>query len=321
MTDFVGGDIPSPSAAPNPDSYIEMADGRTVPVKVHRCLWSGDYPENSLPAIAECVREGVARAEIDLQPLRDGDFLVAHDLTLDATTTGTGLATALTRREAEALRLRVADEVSTERPPLFSEVVDLLRTHPSPTLLELDTPSYYPITWAQAEELAGLLAPIKHRVFVNGYDWNTRRLRHVDPTLPVAYDLLPHLTWLPPGDPDEVLLGLPRGVYGYLDASPLARERHLPAAEYLADRLDVLSRLVPGAREVHVHLPTFEHMLADDVPVADVLHRSGLRFDVWTLDAGTPNWRDRLARVLDAGADVITSNTPRALVQASCSEG
>lgn len=306
------------SGMPNPDSYISVA-GRVVPVKVHRCLWSGAYLENSLPAIAECYRERVARAEIDLQPLADGDFLVLHDMELDDSTTGAGPVAALTRHQAEALRLRVADRISSEHPPLFSMVVDLIReevsARPSPTLLELDLGTYYPLTWPQAEELVRLVASIKEHVFVNGYDWNMRRLLTVDPTLPVAYDLLPYLDWLPDGDPLEALLGLPRGAYGYLDAYPLARERRLPVAEYLADRLEVLSRLVPGAREVHIHLETFEHMLDDGVAVADICHRAGLRFDVWTLDAGMPDWRERLARVLAAGADVITSNTPRALAQ------
>ena len=40
----------------HPDSVIRTASGREVQLKVHRCLWSGAYPENSLSAIAECCR-------------------------------------------------------------------------------------------------------------------------------------------------------------------------------------------------------------------------------------------------------------------------
>jgi len=46
------------------------------------------YPANSLPAIEECYRAAVARVEIDASMLRDADFLVVHDLTLDDSTTG-----------------------------------------------------------------------------------------------------------------------------------------------------------------------------------------------------------------------------------------
>jgi len=38
--------------------------------------------------------------------------------------------------------------------------------------------------------------------------------------------------------------------------------------------------------------------------------------DVWTLDAGTPRWHERLARAVAAGVDMITTNTPRELAMA-----
>lgn len=299
--------------AVHPDSIIRARDGRAVLLKVHRCLWSGAHLENSLPAIAECYRAAVARAEIDLHPLRDADFLVVHDAGLEGSTTGTGAVVDLTRREAQALRLRASGGISSERPPLLSEVVALILALPSPTMLELDLVTAWPLGWPRAEELARLLEPVKGRVFLNGYDWNVRRLLEVDPALGTAYDLLPHLDWLPEGDEELAGWGLPRGAYGYLDAHPLARERRLPPAEYLADRLGVLARLVPGARELHVRLTLFERMHADGVGVAELVHRHGLRLDVWTLNAGAPRWQERLALALAAGADVITSNTPHAL--------
>ncbi len=302
---------------PHPDSVVRTGDGGVVPLKVHRCRWSGAHPENSLPAIAECFHAGVARAEIDLHLLRDAEFLVLHDTTLDESTTGTGPTGDLTCREARSLRLRTAGQVSPERPPLFGEVVALIRDLPSPTVLELDLVAFQPLPWSRVEELVRLVEPVKDRVFLNGCDWNMRRVREVDPTLAVAFDLLPHLDWLPAGAPGEQELGLPRGAYGYLDAHPLARERSVPVAEYLADRLSVLARLVPGARELHVRLELFERMLADGVAAADLIHRHGLRVDVWTLNADTPEWRTRLAHVLAAGADVITSDTPHALAAAA----
>jgi hypothetical protein len=78
----------SAQGAAHPGSIIGAADGRVVLLKVYRCLWSGAHPENSLSAIAECYRESVARAEIDVQPLRDADFLVLHDAGLEGLTTG-----------------------------------------------------------------------------------------------------------------------------------------------------------------------------------------------------------------------------------------
>ena len=299
---------------PHPLSVIRLEDGRVASLKAHRCQWSGAFAQNSMPAIEECLRERVARAEIDLHPLRGGDFLVLHDATIEQTTSGFGRADALTRRDARALRLRTPAGVTSERPPLFSEVVARLLQSPGPTIVELDLGFVEPLAWPRVEELATMLQPVKNRVLLNGCDWNMRRVATVDGSLPVAYDLFPHLDWLPPGDPEEVDIGLPRGAYGYLDAHPLARRSLTTTPEYLRDRLDALTRLVPGAREIHLRLTAFERMLDDGfLDVADFFHQRGLLLDVWTLNAETERWRERLTRALAAGVDMITTDTPRTL--------
>jgi len=147
-------------------------------------------------------------------------------------------------------------------------------------------------------------------------------LLRVDSTLPMSYDPGPYLDWSPEDDPEEDESGLPRGAYGYLDSHPLARTRLTSTADYLADRLGGIARLVPGAREAHLRLAAFERMLDDGVEdAADIFHRLGQGLDVWTLNAGTPRWRERLARALAAGVDVITTDTPRALAAACRDEG
>lgn len=303
---------------PHPDSIIPMPDGRVVEVKVHGCLWDDRYLENSLAAVEACYQAGVARAEIDLAMLRDADFLVIHDLTLDEATTGSGRVAQLDRRAAQGLRLRGRDGHPADAcPALFSEVAALIRGQPHPTRLELDLKDTQPLPWPRAEELARLIDPVRERVVLNSVaDWNLRRLLEVDPTLPVGFDPMAHLDWVPVGQEWDGE-GLPRGAYGYLDAHWLARERVTPVRDYLADRLGGILRLVPGVREVHVRLSMFERMLDDGVAdAAAFFHRHGLRLDVWTLDAGTPDWENRLARALAAGADIVTTNTPRALAAA-----
>src|SRR5690349_20630218 len=118
---------------PHPLSVLRAPDGRQVHLKVHACVWSGEFPENSLPAIRECLMAPVARAEIDINLLRDGDFLVTHDTQLDGATTGSGPVRLITRHEAAQLQCRWRGKVSEHRPPLLSEVVDLLRADASPT--------------------------------------------------------------------------------------------------------------------------------------------------------------------------------------------
>ena len=144
-------------------------------------------------------------------------------------------------------------------------------------------------------------------------DWNLRRLLRADPGIAVGFDPQLHLDWTR----DRESLSPPRGAYGYLDAHPLSRRRAMPAAAYLRERLEEVVRMVPGVRELHIRLAFFERMLRDGLDDAvGVLHARGALVDVWTLDAGTPRWRERLARAVDAGVDVVTTNTPRELVLA-----
>ncbi|MGI8878160.1 MAG: hypothetical protein ACR2G8_06045 [Candidatus Limnocylindria bacterium] len=190
----------------------------------------------------------------------------------------------------------------------------VVREAPGPTLLELDAKDLPPWPPAAAARLARLVDPVGDRVVVTSpADWNLRRLLRADPGIAVGFDPQLHLDWTR----DRESLSPPRGAYGYLDAHPLSRRRGMPAAAYLRERLEEVVRMVPGVRELHLRLAFFERMLRDGLDDAvGVLHARGALVDVWTLDAGTPRWRERLARAVDAGVDVVTTNTPRELVLA-----
>jgi glycerophosphoryl diester phosphodiesterase len=306
-------------AAPHPESVITTPTGREIQLKVHQCIWSGDYPGNSLPAILECYRAHVARAEIDVAILKDADFLVVHDVDLARATDGEGRVDQTSASQAVRLHLAEDGARTSAHPALLSDVVAAVAHEPYPTRLELDLKDWKPWPWRRVEELASMLQPIKTRItFGGGADWNLRRLRQVDPTMPMGFTITNYLDWLPESqdigtDPPGV-----RGAYGYLDAHPLARVRLEPTVDYLRDRILTLARLVPGARDIHVRLLAVEHMLQDGLTdLADLLHAEGMLLDVWTLNAGTPGWRGRLAGALAAGADVITTETPHELARAA----
>ncbi|MGI9145859.1 MAG: glycerophosphodiester phosphodiesterase [Chloroflexota bacterium] len=301
---------------PHPLSVISTAAGRTVPLKVHQCVWSGEFPPNSLAAILDCYRARVARAEIDVAMLADQDFLVAHDLELAGPTDGYGRTDETTRSEAARLYLMHRGVRTSAHAALLSEVVEAIRHEPYPTLLELDLKDWKPWAWPRVEELAHVLQPVKDRVtFGGGADWNLRRLHAVDPTFRMGFTISNYLDWLP----EHGVGSLPgvRGAYGYLDAHPLARARLGSTSEYLRDRIGGIVRLVPGARDIHIRLLAVERMLEDGLTgLVDMLHAQSMLLDVWTLNAGTPRWRERLAFALAAGADVITTETPRELALA-----
>jgi glycerophosphoryl diester phosphodiesterase len=62
-----------------------------------------DYVENTLPNIHQALQLGAAVVEIDLQPTRDGHFVVFHDWTLDCRTDGHGVTREHTLEELQAL--------------------------------------------------------------------------------------------------------------------------------------------------------------------------------------------------------------------------
>jgi glycerophosphoryl diester phosphodiesterase len=255
-----------------------------VELKAHRAAWSGTYPENSLAALRECYDERLARVEIDFR-FRDGEFIVAHDEP---------------RRKAKALPLR--------------DALDVVRRAPAgPTLLMLDAKDDAPWPPDRIEDFLRLVDPVRDRIFVGSpADWNLRRLRKSDPGLTLAFDPQYYLTWT--ARPEEVPGRT--GAYGYQDAHPLALRRTVATAEYLQERFETLTGLVPGARELHLRLGFFEHMLDDGFDAAGFLHATGTLVDVWTIDAGTRRWRERVARAIAAGVDIVTTNTPREVAAA-----
>ncbi|GAC1319061.1 MAG: hypothetical protein NVSMB2_14160 [Chloroflexota bacterium] len=281
---------------------------------MHQCVWSETSLPNSLAAILECYQAHVVRAEIDIAQLLDEDFLVVHDLDLGTSTDASGMVGDLRRADAAQLRLVHGGIRSDHTPALLSEVVEAIAGEAFPTVLELDVKDWRPWEWRRVEELVRLVEPVKERIiFGGGADWNLRRLRHVDESVLVGFTPMNYLDWVPENDALDPLPGV-RGAYGYLDRHPLACERLTPTADYLRDRLGGVLRLVPGAREVHMRLSAAERMLADGLSdLADLVHACGMQLDVWTLNAGTDRWRERLQRALDVRADVITTETPRAL--------
>jgi glycerophosphoryl diester phosphodiesterase len=63
-------------------------------------------PENSLPALEQCVQLGVDMMETDVRRSKDGALIIIHDSTVDRTTDGTGRVADLTLSELKRLRLR-----------------------------------------------------------------------------------------------------------------------------------------------------------------------------------------------------------------------
>src|SRR4030042_4984093 len=79
------------------------------------------YPENTLAAFRRSISIGVDAIEIDLRGTRDGEIVVMHDETLDATTDGTGNVTDYTLKELKQLNAGGGEQI-----PTYEEVLGLV---------------------------------------------------------------------------------------------------------------------------------------------------------------------------------------------------
>jgi len=94
-------------------------------------------PQNTLAAFEAAWRAGADSIELDVQLTADGEVVVIHDDTLDATTDGSGRVDGLPLAGVLAVDAGswFAPAYAGQRVPTFAEVVDLLVTRPGIDLL------------------------------------------------------------------------------------------------------------------------------------------------------------------------------------------
>ena len=90
------------NAQPRFPFFEPVTPPRSVQVMVHRGL-ATVAPENSAAAIEHCARDFCEWVELDLRLSRDGQHVVIHNATVDATTDGTGQVSDLTWEELQQL--------------------------------------------------------------------------------------------------------------------------------------------------------------------------------------------------------------------------
>ena len=97
----------------------------------HRGLWN-PAPENSLPAIQNCINRNIYLIELDMRLTKDGHIILMHDTTVDRTTNGTGKIDQLTLKEIKELSLKELNggpnaRISNERVPTLLEVLPMIK--------------------------------------------------------------------------------------------------------------------------------------------------------------------------------------------------
>jgi len=85
-------------------------------------------PENTLPAFAAALEQGLAGIELDVQMSKDGHLIVIHDERVDRTTNGKGLVKDMTLEEIKGLDAGswFAEKYYGVKIPVLEEVLDLI---------------------------------------------------------------------------------------------------------------------------------------------------------------------------------------------------
>lgn len=274
------------------------------------------HPAGTLPALRACLEAGARVIEIDISLLADNQFALLHGPLLEDETTGSGLIRALTTEQVRELRHLYHGKATEVTVGLLSEAVELLQQYPGPVELQLDLK---PDVYSAEDVLARLVAslgPVKDRVRVTSpSDWAIRRLRALDPDLPLGFDPLLYLEADFGKNREPGIPPFRRGAYGYWDDHPLSSHRWGSAAEYLAARAEVLFAQVPSGMIWYIHAGLLGKALDDGFDWIAFLHTFDVQVDAWTLDAHRPEHVTLARRLIAQGLDRITTNNAPALAQ------
>ncbi|MBC7813406.1 MAG: hypothetical protein H7175_19760 [Burkholderiales bacterium] len=286
------------------------------PLIVHHmgALDSGQrFPQNSFETVRASLEHGAAFVEVDITALSQDDYLLVHDPVLESETDGTGKVAETSPQDADALRYKG----TSVRVPVLSEIVALFADYPD-ARLQLDFKNTTPLESDEPlQRLVQLVEPLGRRVIISSEaDWQLRRLQKLSPALDLGFDIHFYMDWHDTSytrKPDDVPQKL--GAYGYYDDHPLASRRIWSIVEYLADRCQSMLGLVPDASTFYINHRFLVQSLDEGFNWAAALHEAGIRCDAWTMDigVGNPAAEANAKRLLEAGVDQFTTNTPVAL--------
>lgn len=155
-----------------------------------------EVPENTLSAFRHAINVGMRMVELDVQMTSDGELVVIHDETVDRTTNGTGPVGSFTLEELQRLDagLKFDARYTGEKIPTLREVFDLCVPEGVGVVVEIKHPEMYP---GLEEKVVALIGEMWLRgaenIWCISFDHESiRRLRKLDPVLPLGYLFEPH---------------------------------------------------------------------------------------------------------------------------------
>ncbi len=295
-----------------------MDDCTHSPILIHHAAKRGhNHPPSSLRAIRACLDAGARVIEVDISPLKDGDFLLFHNQRLEDGTDGSGLVADQAASEVRQLHYTRERGENSEPVGFLNQALELLRLHPQTVELQLDLKPYTRYTDSLLMNLLRAVEPVKDRIRVTSpADWAIRRLRALDADLPLGFDPILYFNVGSDEERDPRKPPFRLGEYGYWDDHPLASRRWGETKEYLAVRAEALWVQAPSAAVWYIPAQTLELTLNDGFDWIMYLHGCGAEVDVWTLNPDRVEHIAVAQRLIAAGVDRITTTDAPAMAAA-----
>jgi len=160
-------------------------------------------PANTIPAFELAVEQGADGVELDVQLSNDGELVVIHDFTVDATTNGSGEVASMSLEELQSLDAGsyFSDAFSGTRIPTLAEVFDAVADKLYINV-ELKTLSREPNGLEQAAADLIQQRELQNRVIVSSFNPVALiELRRIAADIPIGYLYAPGI----PDFPDELM--------------------------------------------------------------------------------------------------------------------
>lgn len=152
---------------------------------------SHEVPENTMAAFRHAIDVGMKLVELDVQMTLDGELVVIHDETVDRTTDGSGMVGGFTLEEIRRLDAgsHFDPKYAGERIPTLREVLNMCVSEGVGVVIEIKDPNLYP---GMEDKVAALIGEMWLRgaenIWCISFDHEAiRRIRQLDPTLPLGY--------------------------------------------------------------------------------------------------------------------------------------
>lgn len=269
---------------------------------LHAANLDPQMPSGSLAGLDLSLKAGVNRIEVDVIPLKDGDFALLHDPKLENVSEVLGQVT----EQTAAFIQQVKYKDSTQNLGTLSQAVALLMEYPVDGFLQLDLKPYSPLTPESMRNLVNWIKPVQHSVMVSSVaDWALRVLHKMVPDLLLGFDPLLYLDLVEEEPREDGIPPFRVGAFGYLDDHPLAVQRWGKLNEYFAARAEALLQQVPAGITWFINAQLLDEAKDAGFNWIKYLQETGNTVNAWTLDMDR---LDLASRMAESGVDYITTN-------------